>query len=86
MEILKNLKLFISGSLEEERTKARAKELEFCFLTLIFSDMLGIPNPYLPFIIDLIPCTGKKFRWWTQKLAEHKSVIFHKSGEIGEVL
>lgn len=53
--------------------KREQEEIEDFFMVLAFSEMMGVPNPYEFYMLELIPELMPKFHQWHKKAGFEKS-------------
>jgi len=57
---------------------ARSKrEEDDLFMLLVFSEMMGIPNPASYYTLELLPVLYERFHAWHQRMGMEKSPLDH---------
>jgi hypothetical protein len=51
------------------------------FIILLFSDLLGIPNPVSYYTLELLPYLAEELEGWERRMQNRKSVIAEKFGQ-----
>ncbi len=87
MDFLEFLKLFLKGALLDssvDKLRARAAALDDALMMVIFSEVVGIPNPLFYYFVELLPYVYRDFEGWSRRLKDKRSVISRAIGEFGE--
>ena len=85
--LIRFIRLFLKGSLVDSSTdkiEFFAKSSDDYFLTLIFSQYLGIPNPMYYYMVELLPFVSSDLIGWQRRMANKKTLIASIAAEIGE--
>jgi hypothetical protein len=81
------IKLFFKGAIVDNATdkiNTVAKTYDDTFLTLVFSDRIGIPNPLYYYYIELLPYLAQEIKGWEMRIANRKTILGRAIEEIGE--
>lgn len=78
--------LFFKGALGSptENVEYEEKVLNDLFLTIVFSERLGIPNPFYYYLVELLPYLMEELEGWEVRMSNRKSVLSVILREFGE--
>jgi len=86
-KLVEFLKLFLKGAIADNATDkidSVAKTTEDIFLTLIFSEKIGIPNPLYYYYVELIPYLAEEIKAWEIRISNRKTILGRAIEESGE--
>ena len=81
------IRLFFKGAITDNATDkidAVARTYNDTFLTLVFSDKIGIPNPLYYYYVELLPHLAKEIKGWEARIANRKTILGRAIEEGGE--
>ncbi len=81
------MKLFFKGAVTDNATDkidAFAKIYNDMFLTSVFSDKIGIPNPLYYYYVELLPYLAEEIKGWEVRITNRKTILGRAIEEGGE--
>lgn len=83
-QTLKTISDFLDELFRESSTKIIRKEaydLNDSFLLLLFGDLLGLPNPFSYYALELLPLLTEDIESWEKRILRRSSIITEKFGQ-----
>ncbi len=83
-EFLKSLKEFLYGFFIESAVDLLEKEVyeqEDLYTLLLFSDLLGIPNPVSYYTLELLPYIAEDMENWEIRILRKEEVLAERFGK-----
>jgi len=86
-KIVNFVKLFLKGAITDnavDKIEKSSHTTNDLFLTLIFSDRIGIPNPLYYYLVELLPYVANDIKGWEVRTANRKTILGRVIEETGE--
>lgn len=83
-KVIRGIKYFCEGAFKLSASsviKKEAFDLNDNFTLLLFSDLLGIPNPVSYYTLELLPYLAEDLEDWERRIQDRKSIVVEKVGQ-----